>query len=181
MMDKPAVRLYGLIAEFSGPETLVDATRRTVQEGYRQVDAYTPYPVEGLEDALKFHRTGVPPLVLIGGVLGAIAGYALQYYAAVIAYPVNVGGRPLNSWPMFVPVVFETTILFAAIFALLGMLGLNGLPMPYHPVFNVPRFAMATRDRFFLVVRATDPKFDLQGTRHFLQSLGAQEVSDVPQ
>ncbi len=181
MTDTHDPRLYGLVAEFAGPEKLLDATRRTVQEGYRKVDAYTPYPVEGLDDALKFHRTWVPPIVLIGGVLGAITGYALQYYVAAIAYPVNVGGRPLNSWPMFVPVIFELTILFAAIFAVLGMLGLNGLPMPYHPLFNVPRFAMATRDRFFLVVQSSDPKFDLEGTRRFLQSLGAQEVSDVPQ
>ncbi len=181
MTDTYDPRLYGLAAEFSGSEKLLEATRRTVQEGYRKVDAYTPYPVEGLDEALKFHRTWVPPIVLIGGVLGAITGYALQYYVAVIAYPINVGGRPLNSWPMFVPVIFELTILFAAIFAVLGMLGLNGLPMPYHPLFNVPRFAMATRDRFFLVVQSTDPKFDLEGTRRFLQSLGAQEVSDVPQ
>lgn len=172
--------LYGLMAEFAGPDRLLDATRLTVQEGYRQVDAYTPYPVEGLEDALKFKRTLVPPLVLLGGVMGAITGYGLQYYVAVIAYPVNVGGRPLNTWPMFIPVVFEMTILFAALFAVLGMLALNGLPMPYHPVFNVPRFAMATRDRFFLVVRATDPRFDADGTRRFLESLEPIEVSDVP-
>ncbi len=174
-------QLYGLMAEFNGPEKLVEATARACDEGYRRVDAYTPYPVEGLEEALHFHRTWVPPLVLLGGVTGAVSGYALQYYAAAIAYPLNVGGRPLNSWPMFVPVVFEMTSLFAALFGLFGMLALNGLPMPYHPVFNVPRFAMATRDRFFLVIQARDPKFDLDSTRQFLQGLGAQEVSDVRQ
>ncbi|MGE5261967.1 MAG: DUF3341 domain-containing protein [Acidobacteriota bacterium] len=174
-------RLYGLMAEFTSPEKLVDATRRVCDEGYRKVDAYTPFPIEGLEDALKFHRTWVPPLVLLGGITGAVLGYALQYYVSVIAYPLNVGGRPLNSWPMFVPVVFETTILFAALFGVLGMLALNGLPMLYHPVFNVPRFAMATRDRFFLVIQATDRKFDVETTRRFLQELGALEVSDVRQ
>ena len=172
-------RWYGLMAEFDTPEKLLQATRACREEGYRRFDAYSPYPVEGLEEALDFHRTWVPPLVLAGGIIGAISGYALQYYVSVIAYPVNVGGRPLNSWPMFVPVVFEMTILVAALFAVLGMLALNGLPMPYHPVFNVPRFAMATRDRFFLVVQAADPRFDLDKTRRLLQGLGAREVTVV--
>jgi hypothetical protein len=174
-------QLYGLMAEFETPARLVAATRRTRAEGYRRVDAYTPYPVEELEDALDFHRTWVPPLVLVGGVLGAVTGMALEYWVSVIAYPINVGGRPLNTWPMFVPVVFELTILFAALFAVVGMLALNGLPMPYHPVFNVPRFAMATRDRFFLVILAKDDKFELEGTRRFLRDLGASEVTDVPE
>ena len=173
--------LYGLLAEFDNADKLVAATQRAHDAGYRKIDAYTPYPVEGLAEALGFHRTWVPPLVLLGGIIGAVAGYALQYYAAVIAYPVNVGGRPLNTWPMFVPVTFETTILFAAIFAVLSMFALNGLPMPYHPLFNVPRFDLATRDRFFLVVHVSDPKFDLDATRKFLMSLGAQQVFDVPQ
>ncbi len=178
---KPDPQYFGLMAEFTGPQRLLAATERAYEQGYRQMDAYTPYPVEGLSDALHFRRTWVPPLVLLGGIIGAVSGYALQYYAAVIAYPVNVGGRPMNTVPMWVPVIFELTILIAALFAVLGMLALNGLPMPYHPVFNVPRFAMATRDRFFLVVMATDPKFDRDGTRRFLESLGAQEVSDVAQ
>lgn len=173
--------LYGIMAEFDSADKLVAAVSRARAEGYRRIDAYTPYPVEGLADALEFRWTWVPPLVLAGGTIGAISGYLLQYYTSVVAYPLNVGGRPLNSWPMFVPVVFEMTILVAALFAVLGMLALNGLPMPYHPVFNVPRFELASRDRFFLVVHAADAKFDLQATRRFLQTLGAYEVADVPQ
>ncbi len=172
---------YGMMAEFDSADKLVAATKRAHDEGYRKLDAYTPYPVEGLADALDFHHTWVPAIVLAGGIIGAVSGYLLQYYVAVVAYPLNVGGRPLNTWPMFVPVVFEMTILVAAVFAVLGMLALNGLPMPYHPVFNVPRFDSATRDRFFLVIHATDEKFDREGTRRFLQNLGAFEVSDVPQ
>jgi hypothetical protein len=169
------------MAEFTDPKRLLAATERVYEEGYRRIDAYTPYPVEGLAEALHFHRTWVPPMVLIGGIVGAISGYALQYYVSAIAYPLNVGGRPMNTVPMFIPVTFETTILVAALAAVLGMLALNGLPMPYHPVFNVPRFAMATRDRFFLVVLASDPRFDRDSTRTFLQSLGAHEVTDVLQ
>ncbi|MBI5030840.1 MAG: DUF3341 domain-containing protein [Chloroflexi bacterium] len=178
---KRETMIYGLLAEFDNADKLVAATQRTHDEGYRMIDAYTPYPVEGLAEALGFHRTWVPPLVLLGGIIGAVTGYALQYYVSVIAYPVNVGGRPLNTWPMFVPVTFEMTILFAALFAVLSMFALNGLPMPYHPLFNVPRFDLATRDRFFLVVRSNDPKFDLDATRKFLANLGAQQVFDVPQ
>ncbi len=177
----PDPMYYGMMAEFDSAAKLVAAAQRAHDEGYRAVDAYTPFPVEGLADALDFHRTWVPPLVLAGGIIGAISGYGLQYYVSAMAYPINVGGRPYNSWPMFVPVIFELTILIAALFAFFGMLALNGLPMPYHPVFNVPRFDSATRDRFFLVIHATDPKFDRGGTRRFLQGLGAQEVSDVPQ
>ncbi len=172
---------YGLLAEFENGDKLVEATQRTYAAGYRKIDAYSPYPVEGLAEALGFHRTWVPPLVLLGGIIGAITGYGLQYYVAVIAYPVNVGGRPLNTIPMFVPVTFEVTILFAALFAVFSMFALNGLPMPYHPLFNVPRFDLATRDRFFLVVRSSDPKFDMDGTRKFLTSLGATQVFDVPE
>jgi hypothetical protein len=173
--------LFGLLAEFDSPDKLVHATKRTHAAGYRKINAYTPYPVEGLDDALDLHQTYVAPIVLAGGVLGAITGFALQYYASTYAYPINVGGRPFNTWPMFIPIVFEMTILFAGLSAVFGMLALNGLPMPYHPVFNVPHFALATRDRFFLVVETADPKFDKEETRHFLQSLGPTEVSDVPQ
>lgn len=172
--------LFGMMAEFDQPNKLLEAIRRVRAEGYRKIHAYTPFPVEGLDEALDIRQTWVAPIVLVGGVLGAITGYALQYYAAVYAYPLNVGGRPFNTWPMFIPIVFEMTILFAGLAAVFGMLALNGLPMPYHPVFNVPRFAMATRDRFFLVVETTDPKFDKEATRRFLQGLGASEVSDVP-
>ncbi len=174
-------RYYGMMAEFDSGDKLLAAVRRVRDEGYRQVDAYTPYPVEGMAEALDFHRTWVPLLVLAGGIIGAVSGYLLQYYVAVVDYPLNVGGRPFNTWPMFVPVTFEMTILIAALFGFVGMLALNGLPMPYHPVFNVPRFDSATRDRFFLVIHATDPKFDRDRTGRFLQDLGAQGVSDVPQ
>jgi len=171
--------MYGLMAEFENPNDLVAAALHARREGYRKMDAYTPFPVEGLAEALGFHRNRLPLLVLTGGVIGCIAGYALQYYIAVIEYPLNVGGRPLHSWPAFIPVTFETTVLVAALTAVLGMLALNGLPMPYHPVFNAKRFALASRDRFFLCIEAVDPKFDREATRNFLETLNPREISDV--
>lgn len=171
--------LYGLMAEFENAQDLVSAALSAHREGYRKMDAYTPFPVEGLAEALGFHHNRLPLLVLAGGVIGCIAGYLLQYYIAVIDYPLNVGGRPLHSWPAFIPVTFETTVLIAALTAVLGMLALNGLPMPYHPVFNVPRFALASRDRFFLCIEAADAKFDGQATRNFLATLSPKEISDV--
>jgi hypothetical protein len=167
------------MAEFTTPEELIAAVYSARAEGYVHMDAYTPFPVEGLAEALGFHRSRLPLVVLIGGIIGAISGYLLQYYAAVVAYPVNVGGKPLHSWPAFLPVTFETTILVAAFSAVLGMLALNGLPMPYHPVFHVPRFALATRDRFFLCIEARDPKFDRDGTRRFLERSQPRQVSEV--
>jgi len=171
--------LYGLMAEFEDPKALVDATRRAYEHGYRNMDAYSPIPIEELTEALGIHRTGVAPLVLLGGIIGGLTGYGLQYWVAAIAYPLNVGGRPFNSWPSFVPVTFEMTVLVAALTAVFGMLALNRLPMLYHPVFNVPRFALATRDRFFLCIEATDPKFDPHATRKFLESFAPREVSEV--
>ena len=171
--------LYGLLAEFESPEQLVKAAERAHADGYRRLDAYTPFPVHGLAEAIGFHTNRLPLLVLIGGILGAGAGFLSQYWAAVIDYPINVGGRPFNSWPAFIPITFEVTILVAAGTAVLGMLALNGLPQPYHPVFNAPRFALATRDRFFLCIEATDPRFDLAATRMFLEGLGPKEVTDV--
>jgi hypothetical protein len=167
------------MAEFDDPNALVAATYRAHFEGYRKLDAYSPFPIEELHEALGAHHTRLPLIVLIGGLCGCIGGYTLQYWASGIAYPLNIAGKPFNSWPMFIPVTFECTILAAAISAVLGMLALNGLPMPYHPVFNVPRFALASRNRFFLCIEARDPKFDLAATRGFLESLGAREVSTV--
>ena len=171
--------VYGLLAEFDAPEELVTAGERAYADGYRRLDAYTPFPVHGLAEAIGFRTNRLPLLVLIAGIVGAGAGFFSQYYAAVIDYPLNVGGRPLNSWPAFIPITFEVTILAAAATAVLGMLALNGLPQPYHPVFNAPRFALATRDRFFLCIEATDPRFDSEATRKFLEGLGAKEVTDV--
>ena len=171
--------LYGLMAEFEDPNDLIAAARGAYAAGYRKMDAYSPFPVEGLAEALGLRDHRLPRIVLIGGLIGGTAGYLLQYYVSVIAYPLNIGGRPLHSWPAFIPVTFETTVLVAALSAVLGMLALNGLPMPYHPVFNVPRFALATRNRFFLCIEATDPKFDREETMRFLEGLKAREVSDV--
>jgi hypothetical protein len=171
---------FGLLAEFVEPDALVAATARVHEAGYRQVEAYSPMPVGGLSEAIGFHRSRIPLIVLVGGIAGCLSGYALQYYTTVIAYPLNIGGRPLNSWPSFVPVIFELTVLFAALSAVLGMLAMNGLPRPHHPVFNVPQFDRATQDRFFLLVRRTDPLFHENTTRELLQNLGATEVIDVP-
>ncbi len=170
---------YGLMAEFDDPNTLVAAARQAHAAGYRRMDGYSPFAIEELHEALGVHHTLVPLLVLIGGLVGACSGFGLAYWASVIAYPLNVGGRPLNSWPAFIVPTFETTVLFAAATAVFGMLALNGLPTVYHPVFNVPRFALATRDRFFLCIEARDEKFDLHGTRQFLEGLGAREVTEV--
>ncbi len=171
--------IYGLMAEFDSPEALVAAARSAFAEGFRKMDGYSPFPVDGLAEALGFHRTRVPLIVLIGGIIGCLGGFFLQYWVSVIDYPINVGGRPLNSWPSFVPVTFELTILIAALSAFLGVLALNGLPMPYHPVFNVDRFELASRNRFFLCIESGDPKFDSDRTRKFLESVGSQGVYEV--
>ncbi len=173
--------LHGVIGEFEDPAALVEAARRARQAGYRKMDAYTPYPIHELTEALALPRTKLPVLVFIGGALGCATGLLMQWFATAVHYPINVGGRPLASWPSYIPITFELTVLFAAITAVLGMLGLNRLPMPYHPVFNVPRFALASRDRFFLCIEAGDPLFDSEKTRAFLSSLGAREVSEVEQ
>jgi hypothetical protein len=171
--------VYGLIAEFDDPNTLVAAAHRAYHEGYRRMDAYSPFAIEELHDALGSPQTRLPLIVLIGGLVGCIGGYALQYWTSVIAYPLNIGGKPFHSWPAFIPVTFECTILGAALSAVFGMLALNGLPMPHHPVFNVPRFALASRNRFFLLIEARDPKFELEKTRRFLETLRPREVSAV--
>jgi len=180
-MEKKASRpaIYGLMAEFDTPGELLKAAASARAGGYRKMDAYTPYPVEGLAEALHFRATQVPLITLLGGIIGCLGGYGMQYWVAAVNYPVNVGGRPLNSWPAFIPVTFELAILGAALAAVLGMLALNGLPMPYHPVFHVPRFALASRDRFFLCIEARDPKFDRQATAQFLKSLTPREITEV--
>jgi hypothetical protein len=171
--------IYGLMAEFDDPTSLVTATERAHHEGYRCMDAYSPFPIEELHEALGSRHTRLPLIVLIGGLVGCIGGYALEYWSSVIAYPLNIGGKPLHSWPAFIPVTFECTILAAALSCVLGMLALNGLPMPYHPVFNLPRFALASRNRFFLCIESKDPKFDIEATRRFLETLNPREVSTV--
>jgi hypothetical protein len=179
METKPP--LYGLMAEFDNPTDVVEAARATYDAGYRRINAYSPYPIEELAEAIGFHRTRLPIIVLLGGIVGCLTGLGLQYYVAVIDYPINVGGRPLASWPSFMPITFEMTVLFAAFAAVFGMLALNKLPQPYHPVFNAERFALASRDRFFLVIEARDPKFDHDKARMFLLSLNPKEVVDVEQ
>jgi hypothetical protein len=171
--------VYGLMAEFDDPTTLVAATRRTREAGYRKMDAYSPFPIEELSEALGELHDRLPLLVLIGGVVGGSAGFLFQYWASAIDYPINVGGRPLLSWPSFIPVTFEMTILVAALVAVFGMLGLNGLPMPYHPVFNVERFVNASRNRFFLCIESKDPLFDKEATTQFLESLEPRGVFEV--
>jgi hypothetical protein len=167
------------MAEFDGPEAIVAAAERAREEGYRKMDAYTPFPIEELPEALGHNKRQLPWIVLAGAMLGGLAGYALQYFATVLYYPINVGGRPLHSWPAFIPVTFELTVLGGAVAAVVGMLALNGLPMLYHPVFNAPRFEHASRDKFFLCIEATDPRFSREDTRNFLESLGASEVTEV--
>ncbi len=173
--------LYGLMAEFDNPETLLAKARATYAAGYRKISAYSPFPIEELPAAIGVRRSRLPLLVLVGGIVGALVGFGMQYYAAVIDYPWNIGGRPLNSWPSFIILTFEMTILFAAGTAVLGMLLRNGFPQPYHAVFNAPRFRLASQDRFFLCVEANDPKFDFEKTRQFLEKLGPAEVVAVEQ
>ncbi len=172
--------IYGLLAEFETPTELVAAAKRAYAEGYRKMDAYSPFPIEELAEAIGMHSDRVPLVVLVGGLLGGLGGYMMQYWIAVISYPINVGGRPFHSWPAFIPVTFEMTILFAGLAGAFGMLALNGLPMPFHPLFNSSRFAFATRDRFFLCIEAADPKFDLVGARQFLETLKPHSISEVP-
>jgi len=172
--------IYGLLAEFKDPAALTEAARAAHGAGYRRMDAYTPIPVEGLSQALGMTHTRLPMVTFFGGLLGALAGYALQYYVSALAYPLNIGGRPLHSWPAFIPVVFETTVLGAALTAVLGMLAFNGLPRPHHPLFNVPEFKLASRDRFFLCIEARDRQFDVERTRDFLERLSPQQLWEVP-
>ena len=173
--------IYGLMAEFESEEQLLEATRRAYAEGYRKMDAYSPSPIEGLAEAMGVGGHIMSVIVLIGAMIGGFGGYLLQYWISAINYPVNVAGRPYHSWPMFIPITFELTVLCGALFAFFGLLIVNGLPMPYHPVFNVPSFEHASTDKFFLCIEARDLKFDKETTMRFLESLRAKEVSEVNQ
>lgn len=175
-MIKP---IYGLMAEFDNPTSLVNAARLAREQGYRKLDAYSPFPIEELSEALHLHKNKLPLIVLLGGIAGGALGYLLQYYVTVVYFPINIAGRPLHSWPAYIIITFEMTILVAAISAVLGLFALCGLPMPYHPTFNVPRFVQASRNRFFLCIEATDPLFDHDKTIDFLETLEPREVSEV--
>jgi len=171
--------IYGVMAEFDNPTALVNAARAARDKGYRKLDAYSPFPIEELSDVLDLHKNRLPLIVLAGGIVGGMVGYLMQYYVTVWDFPINIGGRPLHSWPAYIVITFEMTILLAAISAVMGLLALCGLPMFYHPAFNVPRFALASRNRFFLSIEATDPLFDARATSEFLETLEPKEVSEV--
>jgi hypothetical protein len=178
-MSEHRLQLYGVMGEFETPEAILHAARRAREAGYRHITAYTPIPVEGLAQIIGFRWTAVPLITLLGGLAGGLSGFGMEYWMSAMSYPINVGGRPLNSWPAFIPVTFELTILGASLSAVFGMLALNRLPQPYHPVFNVERFSRASTDRFFLCIESRDPKFHLAESAKFLQSVSAQHVSEV--
>jgi hypothetical protein len=173
--------VYGLLAEFESVDALVEAIRAARREGYTRMDAYSPFPVEGLAEELGLHHSRLPWVVFAGGLLGCVGGFVMQWYAAEFSYPLNIGGRPLFSWPAFIPITFELTVLVGGLTAMLAMLGMNGLPQPYHPLFNVERFALASKDRFFLCIEARDPKFDREATRRLLEGQQTRGVSEVPE
>jgi hypothetical protein len=172
--------IYGIMAEFDSAQALVDAARATHEAGYKKIDAYSPFPIEGLAEEIGFHHDEVPLVVLIGGIIGGLTGFLMQYWMSAIDYPLNIGGKPYNSWPAFIVITFEMTILFAGISAVLGMLALNGLPMPYHPVFNVPRFSAASKDRFFLIVFSSDKKYKANEVRRLFETLKPRAIDEVP-
>jgi hypothetical protein len=171
--------IFGLMAEFADEKKILAAAKTAYENGYRKMDAFTPFPIDGLAENLGRKKSRVPLIVLTGGIIGGLSGYFMEWYANVVSYPVNIGGRPFNSWPMFIPITFELTILCAALAGFIGMFALNKLPQPHHPVFNVPEFERASTDKFFLCIQSDDPKFNLETTRKFLETLKPELISEV--
>ncbi len=168
------------MAEFDNTKDLLEAAHHAREAGYKQMDAYSPFPVEGLSEAVGFPHTNLPAIVLAGGLIGMVGGFFLQYYPNAMGFPLDIGGKPFDSWPSFIPITYELTILCAAVACVVGMIWLNGLPTPYHPVFNVPRFELASQDRFFLCIKSKDPKFSIEEARRFLEDQHPREVNVVP-
>ena len=171
--------LYGVMAEFESPSDLVAAAHRVYSLGYRRINGYSPYPIEELSEAIGFTKTSLPLIVFIGGIVGGLSGFFMQYWMAAIDYPINVGGKPTNSWPAWIPITFEVTVLFAALSAAIGMLILNGLPRLHHPMFNIPNFERASTDRFFLCIESKDPRFDRAAVRRFLAADRPLAITEV--
>lgn len=179
-VGKPMTGMYGVVAEFADPQALLDAANKARAHGFTEMDAFSPFPIHGMSEAVGFHKSRLSAVVLTMGIIGGLGGFFMCWYANVISYPLNIGGKPYNSWPAWIPIAFECAILLAAFGAVFGMLALNGLPMPYHPMFNVRRFDQASRDKFFLVIQARDPKFRVEDVRNFLDTLHPREIVDVP-
>lgn len=178
-MSTVPIPLYALALEYDSPTAVVEAAKAVRDRGFKNIEVYSPYPIKQLDEIVPA-RDPVPFMVLSAGVTGALVALLMEYYVAVYEYPLNVGGRPLNSWPSFIPITFELAVLFAAIAAFLGTLWLAGLPLLHHPVFNLPEFARASRDRFFLFVEASDPEMKVEHEREWLESLGALSIREVP-
>jgi hypothetical protein len=179
-MDKGNRKIYGLLAKFDSPEALISATKRAYDGGYRQFDTYAPFPVEGLPEAMRLKTSLLPYVILAGGIIGGLTGFFGQAFATVIDYPLNIGGRPLLSWPAYIPITFELTVLFAAFAGVIGLFAATRFPQPYHPVFNSEDFNQhASQDAFYLDIQASDPKFSLESTRTFMESLGSIQVSEI--
>lgn len=179
-MAKETQKMYGILAKFEHPEDLVAATKRAYEAGYRKFDAYTPYPVEGLDQVMHLKPSFLPYAMLLGGILGGAGGFLMLTYATVIGNPLNIGGRPLFSWPTYIPITFELTVLTAAFFGVIGLFVATRFPQPYHPVFNSEDFREhGSQDAFYLGIEASDPLFDLEKTRRFMQDLGSIQVAEI--